>query len=146
MTFLKEWPKIELANIKINRNNDTELEVAYRVVGMQAIIAVFGAILLFYLMGKEAAESAFFGGTVATANGLVLLRRVKLARKLSMAAPERAIAVLYSSAIIRFVLVLGLFGLGFGVLRLQVLPALIVFALAQLTYGWGLRKSYKELL
>ena len=122
------------------------MDVAYRVVGAQAIIAVFSAILLFYLMGKEAAESAFFGGTVATANGLVLLRRVKLARKLSISAPERAIAVLYSSAIIRFVLVLALFGLAFGVLRLQVLPALIVFALAQLTYGWGLRKSYKELL
>ena len=113
---------------------------------MQAVIAVFSTILLFYLMGREAAESAFFGGMVATANGLVLLRRVRLAAQVVDAVPVRAMAVLYSSAIIRFILVLSLFGLAFGVLHLQVLPALIIFALAQLTYGWGLRKSYKELL
>lgn len=146
MTFLKEWPKIEFPNIKINRNNDIHLESAYRVVGMQAVIALFSAILLFYLMGREAAESAFYGGMVATANGLVLLRRVKLANQVVHTVPMRAMAVLYSSAIIRFILVLSLFGVAFGVLHLQVLPALIIFALAQLTYGWGLRKSYKELL
>jgi ATP synthase protein I len=146
LTLLKESPKIESPNIKINRNSDTQLENAYRVVGMQAIIAVFSALLLFYLMGREAAESAFYGGMVATANGLVLLRRVKLATQVVNAVPVRAMAVLYSSAIVRFVLVLSLFGVAFGVLHLQVLPALIVFALAQLTYGWGLRKSYKELL
>lgn len=122
------------------------MEAAYRVVSVQAVIAVFSASLLFVLLGKEPAKSAFFGGMVATANGLFFLRRIRQADKFAATVPMRAMALVYSGAVTRFILVLALFGLAFGVLHLQTVPALFVFALAQLAYGWGLRKSYKDLL
>lgn len=120
------------------------MDAAYRVVGTQAIIAIFSAALLYFLLGKDAAKSAFFGGIVATASGLILLRKIRQADK--SAAPMHAMSLVYSGAVTRFILVLMLFGLGFGVLHLQPVPALFVFALAQLAYGWGLRKSYKDIL
>lgn len=122
------------------------MDAAYRVVSLQAVIAVFSAALLFFLLGKDAAKSAFFGGMAATANGLFFLRKIRQADKEAASAPMRAMALVYSSAVTRFILILVLFGLAFGVLHLQTVPALLVFALAQLAYGWGLRKSYKDLL
>lgn len=122
------------------------MDAVHRVVGSQAIIAICGAVLLYFLLGKDAAKSAFFGGIVATANGLVFLKKIRQADKAAAVAPMRAISLVYSGAVTRFILVLMLFGLGFGVLHLQPVPALFVFALAQLAYGWGLRKSYKDIL
>jgi ATP synthase I chain len=122
------------------------MNAAHWVVGTQAIIAIFSAGLLYYLLGKDAAKAAFFGGVVATANGLILLRKVSLANKAAATAPMRAMSLVYSGVVTRFILVLMLFGLGFGVLHLQPVPALFVFALAQLAYGWGFKKSYKDIL
>ena len=122
------------------------MDAVYRVVSAQAIIAVSSAAILYFLLGKDAAKSAFYGGMVATANGLFFLRKIRQADKLATSVPLRAIALVYSSAITRFALVLIMFGVAFGVLHLQTLPALIVFALAQLAYGWGFRKSYKDIL
>lgn len=132
-------------NITNNLDKDSQLAAAYQVVSMQAVIAIVCAVMLFFLLGMEAAKSAFFGGMVATANGLFFLRKIRLADKLAATVPSRAIGIVYSSAVVRFILVLALFGLAYGALHLQVLPALVVFALAQLAYGWGLRKSYKGL-
>jgi len=53
---------------------------------------------------------------------------------------------LISGVINRFILVLVLFGIAFGVLHLNAVPALATFAFSQLAYGWGLRRSYKDLL
>ncbi|HUW51666.1 MAG TPA: ATP synthase subunit I [Sulfuricella sp.] len=123
-----------------------QMDAAHRVVGTQAIIAIFSAALLYYLLGKDAAKAAFFGGVVATANGLIFLRKIRQAEKAAITAPISAMSLVYSGIVTRFILVLMLFGLGFGALHLQPVPALFVFALAQLAYGWGLRKSYKDIL
>lgn len=80
---------------------------------------------------------------VGTVNGLSLLRKVKQAEMEIL--PERALAVLLSGTVNRFVAVLVLFGAGFGALHLNAPPALAMFAASQLTYGWGLRESYKDL-
>ena len=122
------------------------MDAAFRVVSIQAVIAVSSAVLFYFLLDLEAAKSAFFGGIVATANGLFFLRKIRLADKLAATVPARAMGLVYSSAVTRFILVLTMFGLAFGVLDLQALPALFVFAFAQLAYGWGLRTSYKDIL
>lgn len=120
--------------------------IAYRTVSLQAAIALAGAALAYWGAGPEAAKSAFYGGIVATVNGLSLLRKVRLAEEMAKSSPRYALAILYSGAVTRFVLVLLLFGVAFGALHLRVVPALLVFAIAQLAYGWGLRESYKDLL
>jgi small-conductance mechanosensitive channel len=120
--------------------------ITYRTVSLQAVIALFSALALYFTFGEAEAKSAFFGGTAATANGLFLLRKLQHADKVVIAAPSRAQGMIYFSAVVRYVLVLLLFGVAFGVLDLKAVPALVVFAVAQLAYGWGLRKSYKDLL
>lgn len=120
--------------------------IGYRVVSLQVGIAIAGAALTYVALGAAAAEAALFGGVVAFVNGFLLLQKVRQAANTVSQAPSRASGLIYRSAATRFILTLLLFGLGFGYLRLQVLPALGVFAVAQLAYGWGLRKSYKDLL
>lgn len=121
-------------------------DVAYRTVSLQVGIALTAGALTFWGGGIEAGKSAFYGGMVGTINGLALLRRVKAAERAALAEPARALGVLVSGVINRFILVLLLFGAGFGVLHLNAVPALITFAISQLAYGWGLRQSYKDLL
>ncbi len=120
-------------------------DTAYRTVTLQVGIALVSGALFYWLQGIEAGKAGFYGGMVATINGLSLLRKVKAAEK-AVAYPARALSILISGAINRFVLVLLLFGLAFGALHLSVVPALATFAFSQLAYGWGLRESYKDLL
>lgn len=117
-----------------------------RTVSVQIALTVIAAAALYVFIDVDAAKSAFYGGVVATVNGLSLLRKVSEASRAASSAPTRALAILLSGAANRFISVIVLFGLAFGVLHLQVVPALAVFAIAQLAYGWGLRNSYKELL
>lgn len=102
--------------------------------------------LFYWFLGIGSGKSAFYGGMVATINGLSLLRRINSAEKAAEGFPARALGILISGVINRFILVLVLFGIAFGVLHLDAVPALATFAFSQLAYGWGLRRSYKDLL
>lgn len=119
---------------------------AYRTVSFQVGITLLAAALAYWFQGMDAAKSAFYGGMVATVNGLSLIRKVQAAEKAAEFQPQYALPILLSGAVNRFILVIVLFGLAFGVLHLMVVPSLAVFAMAQLAYGWGLRISYKDLL
>jgi hypothetical protein len=121
-------------------------DIAYRTVSLQVGIALVGGALGFWAGGVETGKSAFYGGMVGTINGLALLRKVKAAERVARAAPTQALGILITGVINRFILVLLLFGVGFGALRLNAVPALVTFAISQLAYGWGLRQSYKDLL
>lgn len=121
-------------------------DAAYRTVTLQVGIALVSGALVYWGLGVESAKSAFYGGMVATINGLSLLRKVKAAENAAVAFPARALGILISGVINRFILVLVLFGIAFGVLHLNAVPALATFAFSQLAYGWGLRRSYKDLL
>lgn len=118
----------------------------FRVVSLQIALAVIGALIAYATMGSEAGKSAFFGGMVAAVNGFFHAKKLRDAERIVSTAKERALLIIYGSAVARFILTLVLFGLAFGYLKLMVLPALVVFAIGQLAYGWGLRQSYKDLL
>lgn len=115
---------------------------AYETVSFQVGITLLASAFAYWFQGIDAAKSAFYGGMVATVNGLSLIRKVQAAEL----QPQYALPILLSGAVNRFILVIVLFGLAFGVLHLMVVPSLAVFAMAQLAYGWGLRISYKDLL
>ena len=119
---------------------------AYRTVSLQVGLTLLVSSLGYFFHGVEFCKAAFYGGMVAVVNGLSLLRKVQAADKAAESRPQYALAILLSGAVNRFILVLLLFGLAFGVLHLLVVPSLAVFAMAQLAYGWGLRESYKDLL
>lgn len=119
---------------------------AYRVVSLQVLVALILSALAYLAWGPDVAKSALFGGTVAYVNGFVSLWRTRQAERVAAYAPGRARALIYGGALIRFLITLILFGFAFGYWKLGVIPALAVFAVAQMAYGWGLKKSYKDLL
>lgn len=117
----------------------------YRVLGVQLVFTLFCVgIINLTTQDSLMALSAFYGGVIALVNAFVAMRRVHKAQTLLRYGKQFATAALYSGAAIRFALTLILFAVGFGVLKLQVLPVLIVFAISQLAYGWSFRKKFKD--
>ncbi len=99
---------------------------------IQLVLVGMAAMVLFVVFGQFQALSALFGGAMAMLN-LVLLewRRYQADSGRALSAGQ-SLWVLYRSAIERFVLVLALFALGMGVLRLEPLSLLIGFIAGQL--------------
>jgi len=100
--------------------------------GIQLVLVGLVAGSFLFLSGRFQALSALFGGSMAALN-LVLLewRRYQADSGRALTAGQSMWA-LYRSAIERFALVLALFALGMGVLRLEPLPLLIGFITGQL--------------
>ncbi|UCC55857.1 MAG: ATP synthase subunit I [Gammaproteobacteria bacterium] len=98
---------------------------------IQLVLVGLAAMVLFAVSGKFQALSALFGGAMATLN-LVLLewRRYQADSGRALSAGQ-SLWVLYRSAIERFALVLALFALGMGMLRLEPLSLLIGFVAGQ---------------
>jgi ATP synthase protein I len=113
---------------------------AARVVGNQILIALISSALFYVTLGPVSAKAAFYGGAVAFINAFVYMQRVKRAESLARRSPTAALGALYTSAAIRFVMTLVLFGLGFGYFKLSPLPVIVTFTVAQLAYWWGLRR------
>ena len=87
-----------------------------------------------YLRGDAAALAALYGGAVALLNTLMLSRRLVRAGELAKTDPQRGVYSLYFGAVQRFVFVLAALAVGLGLLKLDPLPLLASFALAQLAY------------
>lgn len=100
--------------------------------GIQLVLVGLAASSFLILSGRFQALSALFGGAMAVLN-LVLLewRRYQADSGRALTAGQSMWA-LYRSAIERFALVLALFALGMGVLRLEALPLLSGFVAGQL--------------
>lgn len=101
---------------------------------LQLVLAIVTAVAYLWAVGGGAAQAAAYGGGVALLSTLLLGHRVLRAAAVAGSVPGRETAVLYIGAIQRFVLVMALFGFGMGWLRLQPLPLLVGFAVAQAGY------------
>jgi pheromone shutdown protein TraB len=110
-----------------------------RLVGAQIIITLAGALVAYLVGGMAQAGAALFGGMVAVTIGLVTLQRLKRMEDAMRGAPGQVLAGVYGIAFMRIILALVLFGLGIRLLRLEILPAIAVFAAAQLAPGFGFR-------
>ena len=78
--------------------------------------------------------AALFGGAVAIANTILLSRRLDSASSMAEENPDGGVMTLYAGVIQRFVFVLGMFAVGMGLLKLNPMPLVAAFALAQLAY------------
>ena len=91
---------------------------------LQLALVAVTSVLFYFWEGAYPAVSAGFGGGIATANIVLLLwRRYRADRGRALSAGE-SIRLLYRSALERFFVVVGLFVLGMGVLKLAT-PALL---------------------
>jgi ATP synthase protein I len=128
---LTNWQ--EYTKIAAHFNNHSQMGAAYRVISLQAILVVFVTALLFFLLGKEAAQAFFFGGAVAVANALFLAWGLRAGVQRPVQDVRQELTWLVSFSIKRFFMVALLIVAGLGWLKLMPVPLLIGFVLGQLT-------------
>jgi ATP synthase protein I len=101
-------------------------------VALQAALVAIISSVFFFVHGGFQAGSAGFGGLVAALNvGLLQWRRRQVDAGRALSARE-SLAVLYRSALERFMVIALLFALGLGVWRLDPLAVLAGFVAGQL--------------
>lgn len=105
-----------------------------RLLSIQTILVALAVATFLVLGSPPAAASALYGGVIALLSATLLGHGVQRAAETAQAAPEIGMRALYFGAVLRFVLVLVLFGVGMGLLRLAPLPLIAGFAVAQLAF------------
>jgi ATP synthase protein I len=106
--------------------------VLQRLIALQLVIMAAVSIVFYLRSGIYAAGSAWFGGITAMLNVLLLLWRRHRADAGRALSAGRSLWVLYRTALERFVMVVLLFALGMGVLKLDPLALLTGFVVGQL--------------
>lgn len=104
---------------------------ANRVLRAQLVLTLLAAGGFLLWMDGWHALSALCGGLVSLSLVLVLRRGVRRASEVAIHDKKKGMAILYIGAVQRFVLILVLFALGLGALRLDPLAMFAGFALAQ---------------
>lgn len=94
---------------------------------LQAILVGGAAAIFQALQGGAAASAVLYGGGIALVNVLLLGWRAHRADRAGALTARQSLAVVYLSAVERFLAVAALFALGIGVLELAALPLLIGF-------------------
>ena len=106
--------------------------------------AVLGLVVAagFYLAGGAwDAVSALYGALVSLLNSFMLALSAAWAERVMLRQPGQGQAILYVGAVMRFVMVLLLFLLGFAVLTMAPLPTVVGFGAALLGYLLTLRRT-----
>jgi ATP synthase protein I len=99
--------------------------------GFQLVLITVASMVFFTLGNAVQAGSVWFGGAIATANLLLLEWRRMAADSGPALSAAASLRLLYRTALERFVLVVTLFVLGLGVLRLEPLALLTGFIVGQ---------------
>ncbi len=97
----------------------------------QVFVVFIVAVVYAGLVGAASALGAVFGGCIAVANGLLLCWRLHRGGKHPHGDPGRHLRSFFASAMERFVVVVVLFAIGMGVLKLVPLPLLLGFIAGQ---------------
>ena len=99
--------------------------------------------LFWFKSGAWAATSALFGMASALIIAAVLGYGVIRANRIATEQPQRSMMIIYFGAAQRFVLVIALFMIGLGLLKLDPLAMAATFGLTQLAYTINLRQQAK---
>ena len=114
-----------------------------RLLIIQATLVLVAVIATIFLSNVESIGAALFGGGVALANSVLLYRKLDSASSMAQDNPNAGIMTLYAGVIQRFVFVLGMFGVGMGLLKLNPVAVIGAFGLAQLAYMiCGMRQQH----
>lgn len=105
-----------------------------RLLYIQATVVLAGVVIAFTQMGSASALAAAFGGGVALLNSELLVWRVKRADDAAKTDPKRSVYILFFGAVERFVFALAGLAIGLGVLKLDPIPLLAMFGIAQVAY------------
>lgn len=106
---------------------------AKRLLRFQGIVTLVMGAGFFVVQGQMAGLSALYGALVSLLLVLLLSRGVRKAAMVAQDNPRQSMLILYVGAALRFILVLALFAIGLGLLKLQPLAAFAGFGVAQIT-------------
>lgn len=112
-------------------SHDTQV---HRVLAIQSILIAATAGVFLVVKGYTEAQAAMYGGAIALLSAWMLARRMRTVELTSQTGPQMGMQSLMIGAVLRFVVVLGLFALGMGWLGLSPLPLIIGFAVAQIAF------------
>jgi len=107
---------------------------ARRVLICQAVITALVVVTFMFVDGLRSGIAAFYGGTVAITLTWLLKRRVDGVAQASQSSHSKSMLLLYLGIVQRFLLVLALFALALGVLKLDPLASIVGFGLGQFGY------------
>ncbi|OYY75225.1 MAG: hypothetical protein B7Y40_02080 [Gammaproteobacteria bacterium 28-57-27] len=104
--------------------------------GLTAVLALGWGVYSGYLD----AIAVVYGGMVSIVLAWMHKRGVRKAQERSLHDPKAGMLILYVGAVLRFVLLIVLLGVGFGLLKLSPHPMLAGFVLAQLGFLFVARR------
>lgn len=111
------------------------------------LLMVSAVAVLFYLMqGGLAAVAVIYGSIIVALNHLLQVRQLRRADRIAGLSAERNMRYLYRCAAERFVATVALLAVGIIMLRLEPLPLLAGYIMAQaaLVYRWFLESSARR--
>ncbi len=106
----------------------------HKILAVQAILVTMVTWTFYGYQGLLAAQAALYGGLMVMFNVWLMDRRLKKAAEIAIRHPNKEVYLFYIAAIQRFLLTLGLFILGMGVLALLPIPMVVTFGIAQIGY------------
>jgi ATP synthase protein I len=109
---------------------------ARRVLTAQAVATLAFAVGFGVASGWPAAAAASYGGAITITVTAWLAWRLRRVR--AQATPGTGAAVIYSSALLRYLALIALIAMGFALLKLMPLPLLLTFAVTQFGFLAGL--------
>ncbi|MEO7557595.1 MAG: ATP synthase subunit I [Gammaproteobacteria bacterium] len=112
-----------------------------KVIAYQLLIGFLIALGFWWAQGPWQAQSALYGVFVNMCMAFLLGRGVARAGQIAAYSARRGMVILVISVVQRFLLVLVLFGVGFAVLKLDPLAAIVGFGLSHLAYLISARES-----
>ena len=118
--------------MRANRSIALKPEDVRALLAAQAILVILLTVVVALASGLPAARAVVYGGATALLSAWALGLSVRKAAQVAALSPGSETPVLYIGAVVRFVLVLVLFGLGMGLLKLAPGPLLGGFIVAQL--------------
>ncbi|MDZ7752247.1 MAG: ATP synthase subunit I [Gammaproteobacteria bacterium] len=117
--------------MRSNRSIALQPEDVRMLLAAQLVLVILLTVALVFISGLPEAEAAAYGGATALTSAWILGFSVRKAAHRARTAPGSETPVLYIGAVVRFVMVLVMFGLGMGVLQLAPGPLLGGFIIAQ---------------
>lgn len=103
----------------------------------QVVLGVIAAAIVFAFWGGNAAAAALFGAAVALLNSFTLAVSVQRAAAQAASEPGKAARCLFRGCVERLMLVVVILAVAMGWLKLNPLPLIGGFAVAQFAYGLG---------
>lgn len=117
-----------------------------KVTVLQIVMVAVVAALFWLAMGWQAGLAALYGSLIVALNTLMQARQLKRADRIAGLSAERNLRYLYRCAAERLIATVVLLAVGIGMLRLEPMPLLVGYIIAQvaLVYGWFLESSARR--